>query len=331
MIGEYLKKCRESSGLDLEAISRKTRIRPDHLRDLETEDFKRFAGSVYVKGYMKQYLEALAIDPSEGLSIYDKMLEKSDEVRQPDADASSSQTISPAKIIYSVILAVVLAAAIFYFFGVRTQDEKPADETLSRPAETAGQTPPAQQAITPPAAKKAETPPILTGQGVQPPASTGVQPPASTGVQPPASIVVRSPASTAEKSADAGKEPAALLAPKTDEPRQTKKYTLSIKAVQETWISARLDGKEHHSELLQPGASIVLGADEKIIIRIGNAGGVIASFNNKDMGSLGESKQIVTLTLPKPESKPKTEPEPKPVPATEPKPRPESKPEPRPD
>jgi cytoskeleton protein RodZ len=323
VIGEYLKKCRESSGLDLEAISRKTRIRPDHLRDLETEDFKRFAGSVYVKGYMKQYLEALAIDPSEGLSIYDKMLEKSDEVRQPDADASSSQTISPAKIIYSVILAVVLAAAIFYFFGVRTQDEKPADETLSRPAETAGQTPPAQQAITPPAAKKAETPPILTGQGVQPPASIAVQPPAS--------IVVRSPASTSEKSADAGKEPAALPAPKTDEPRQTKKYTLSIKAVQETWISARLDGKEHHSELLQPGASIVLGADEKIIIRIGNAGGVIASFNNKDMGSLGESKQIVTLTLPKPESKPKTEPEPKPVPATEPKPRPESKPEPRPD
>ena len=352
MLGEYLKKCREASGLNLEAISKKTRIRPDHLQELEAEDFKRFAGSVYVKSYVKQYLEALSIDPSEGLSIYDRMLEKSDGVKQPDADTPATQTTSPAKIIYPVVILVALAAVVIYSLSggrirrefdrlydllhiagyyrgllLRAIEDTPAQEgkppaVVQGDAWTAGQTTPSPQPSKPP---EAVSPPVLltekTPDAVQAAVALPAQKTADADKPAIAGEVLNpgapklsqdtTPKLTQEATLKPDSASPASSAPKpADESRQAGKYMLSIKAVEETWISARLDHKENHTRLLYPGDSVVLSADEFIYIRIGNAGGITATLNNKDLGRLGESSQVVTLMFPKNEIKtaPRSEP-----------------------
>lgn len=305
MIGEYLKKCRERSGLDLEAIARKTRIRQDHLRDIESGDFERFPGDVYVRSYIRQYLEALSLDPSEGLSIYNRMLQKNDEATPP-ADESISRTPpdeKPAhgKIIYAALLAVVLAAiGVFYLIsdGGRDREAKPAAEVMMKPAEAPRQPPPPEQVKKPAEAAKDAPLPVLASPADKD-AKPGGKPDAvaEAGKKPDAKPVEDAKSAETRKQEEAQKP----VPNPAEEPRRPKKYTLAIKASEETWISAQLDDKEHHSELLQPGKSVVLGADEKIILKVGNAGGVSVSLNNQDLGRLGESGQVVILTLPKPE------------------------------
>ncbi|MGB9892643.1 DUF4115 domain-containing protein, partial [Thermodesulfovibrio yellowstonii] len=58
------------------------------------------------------------------------------------------------------------------------------------------------------------------------------------------------------------------------------------------------DDKEKKEFLLNPGQKIELQADKSFKLHIGNAGGVKILFNDKDLGKLGETGQVVYLNLP---------------------------------
>lgn len=72
MLGEYLRGKREKAGLSLKDVSSETMIRLEYLKALESEDFGKIPGEVYIRGYIKGYLRLLSVDPSEALSIYNE-------------------------------------------------------------------------------------------------------------------------------------------------------------------------------------------------------------------------------------------------------------------
>ena len=50
---------------------------------------------------------------------------------------------------------------------------------------------------------------------------------------------------------------------------------------------------------LYPGDSLKVSARERIKLKLGNAGGVIATLNGKEIGLLGKSGEVIEKTLTK--------------------------------
>ncbi|TSC71880.1 MAG: cytoskeleton protein RodZ [Parcubacteria group bacterium Gr01-1014_38] len=62
-VGEQLRAARERQDLELEALARALRIPLKMLRALEEGDFSVLPADVYVRGFLKQYAEALGVHP----------------------------------------------------------------------------------------------------------------------------------------------------------------------------------------------------------------------------------------------------------------------------
>ncbi|HVT08950.1 MAG TPA: helix-turn-helix domain-containing protein [Polyangia bacterium] len=61
--GEFLRKIRQSRGIELGDISQRTKISERYLRALEEERFAEMPAVVYVRGYIMEYARALRMDP----------------------------------------------------------------------------------------------------------------------------------------------------------------------------------------------------------------------------------------------------------------------------
>ncbi|MEM9807517.1 MAG: helix-turn-helix transcriptional regulator [Cyanobacteria bacterium P01_D01_bin.56] len=64
-IGRYLKAIRTQRGLSLQQVSQRTRVQPKQLRAIETGNCKQLPEAIYVKGFLKQYAQALGLNGSE--------------------------------------------------------------------------------------------------------------------------------------------------------------------------------------------------------------------------------------------------------------------------
>jgi hypothetical protein len=62
----------------------------------------------------------------------------------------------------------------------------------------------------------------------------------------------------------------------------------------ESWIRAVVDGRRAFERLVPSGASIPLTADEGIVVRIGDGGGVRLRVNGQDLGRAGRDGEVVT-------------------------------------
>ncbi|HXU63354.1 MAG TPA: helix-turn-helix domain-containing protein [Polyangia bacterium] len=60
--GEFLRKIRQSRGIELGDISQRTKISERYLRALEEENFTDMPAAVYIRGYVMEYARALRID-----------------------------------------------------------------------------------------------------------------------------------------------------------------------------------------------------------------------------------------------------------------------------
>lgn len=63
--GQALAAKRGERGLSIEQVAASTRIRAEHLRALEADDFDSFAAPVYLRGYVRGYATFLGLDAEE--------------------------------------------------------------------------------------------------------------------------------------------------------------------------------------------------------------------------------------------------------------------------
>ena len=68
--GRYLKTARLEKGIDLEAISKETKIGLDKLESIENDDHTRLPSEVYVKGFIRAYAQAIGVDADEAIERY---------------------------------------------------------------------------------------------------------------------------------------------------------------------------------------------------------------------------------------------------------------------
>src|SRR4029077_7177013 len=68
--GAFLKKLRESRGIELGDIAQRTKISERYLRAIEDERFSDMPAAVYVRGYVMEYARAVRVDAQRVAESY---------------------------------------------------------------------------------------------------------------------------------------------------------------------------------------------------------------------------------------------------------------------
>ena len=69
-LGEVLRAAREAKGVDLVRVERETKIRERYLSALERSEYRELPGSVYTKGFLRNYGAYLGLDPEYLIDLY---------------------------------------------------------------------------------------------------------------------------------------------------------------------------------------------------------------------------------------------------------------------
>jgi cytoskeletal protein RodZ len=77
--------------------------------------------------------------------------------------------------------------------------------------------------------------------------------------------------------------------------QEEKPFTLQLKAVEETWVSIRVNSQPEKEITFKPGEGASYKALNRIQLIVGNAGGLDLVFNEKPLERLGKSGEVVTL------------------------------------
>lgn len=289
-IGETLRRERLRRNLDLEQISRELKISQRFLDAIEEERFERLPAGVFARSFVRQYARLLDLDEEELAAEVDRAIKPADPVPNPDRpdlpplpdihlprveqwDAVGERRRfewSSALPAAALLLVVLLVCSGVYAFWQRAR-QQPVTSQAPPPIETPG-APPQQaqvQPAQPPAAPPAESNPV------PPPAATPEQPQPEAAAPPEA------------------KPPLSVDRPAPEPPSNPNApVRVQVTAEEAVWVLARADGKYLFSGTLEPSQSRSAEANEKLILRLGNAGGVAISLNGKPIGPIGPKGQV---------------------------------------
>ncbi len=290
-LGQILRREREKRGLTIEALAEQTRINPLYFRAIEAGDRGSLPGGFFYRSFLRQYARLLELPESVYQAEIERSLEQESQAppalpeRQfevpPMPTVSTDRAAETRRWLVRVagLLAVVALATLVYSVYLRWRT----------PAEVA------QSSVT-------EPPPIATPAGEEPVRAPAPQTPAAA-VQ----------SATAQPEA-AKPEPAKPAAPAPEGP-----VRLRLAAREPVWVEVWADGRRVFNDLMKAADSRSFGAEAKIRIVLGNAGGMDLEWNGRALEPVGPRGQVrtvefsaegyQTLTPPPRTPAPKTRPE----------------------
>ena len=283
-LGAWLRQRREELGIDLEQVEADTRIRTRYLEALEAENFDALPDPVVGRGFLRNYAAYLDLDPQEASDLYSVM------VAPPEPESVPSEQPFPFtegrfrpvplhKIaaggsrrrwlfgLAAVVLVVALGLLIWWGYpllgdwlsGLRpaatSTAAPPTRETMSVAVPTSTHTPTATAAATDPLETAAPTPT-------------------------PTPEPTRTPTLTASPS------------PSPSPPVYTGIF-LELFFTGTSWIQVTVDGVRQFQGELEVDTYRSWYGEERIELRIGNAGGVEVTVNGEKLGNLGEDDEVV--------------------------------------
>ena len=286
--GEKLKREREMRAITLEEIADATKIGTRSLRALEEEHFDQLPGGIFNKGFVRAYARFLGIDEEQAVADYmaatndtgnstaTQMAALADQVEQHRAAKEAENGDSGnTGFMLAVIIVIVLVCGIG-FGGYKAWKFKQAQQAAAAPAIHAKQAPP----------------PITLPQQPDTEASNNPSSSSPTDATLNPAATSTSPA-VGSTSATAPSVPASSTTTSPEFP-----ITVTLKAVKSSWVSVNSDGKTVYQQTLAPGdQQVTLHGKEKMMLVLGNAGGVEVSFNGKTLGPLGSEGQTRRLTI----------------------------------
>ena len=116
-LGEKLKKLRSERRISLGEVSRYTRIQVKYLEYLEEGRYDKLPVDVYIKGFLKNYADFLAVDPALLIRLYEK--EKEIRKNMEKSKGEKKEVPKPLKISYFILTPklIVVAIIIIMTFG----------------------------------------------------------------------------------------------------------------------------------------------------------------------------------------------------------------------
>ncbi len=277
-LGQRLRKAREAKQLSLAAVEEATRIRRQYLEALEADQYDALPGTVFLRGFVRNYALFLGLNPEEMLALLPAQpAQAAPEMARrvpPRGDYSLMDVpLQPAPSWFSadVVVGFLLIVALTAFVGwvVYRQylgpyiQARPAPTTTSTVAETATSLP--TVLATAPVALATEQP-TPTPEATSSPAPVGTPTWTTT--------------------------PSATPIP-TETPTPVAPIEVTLIAEGRSWVEVVADGQRVFRGFLVQGDRETFYADERLQVHLGNAGVVRVVVNGEDMGYLGAEEEVV--------------------------------------
>ncbi len=264
-LGSLLRQTREARGLTLTEVANDTFIRSQYLQALEEADLSRLPEPVYVQGFLKRYANYLGLD-GEALSrqALPFLLAKTPQALPPPTAVSKQPAFAlrPFHLWAAYVVLVVLAVG--GLSALLDGRGSPFGHWLAS---------------------------LQSGEGSQPQPRSANSP----GRSPEPTLRQMFP--TLEQwTRIQGVFPDLLEA--QAEGKRRKPVRLDIRVVERpSWLRVIADGKTVFEATLQPGAELNWEAEQSIVLRTGNAGGVLVTFNDRHLGVMGRFGEVKELTF----------------------------------
>jgi cytoskeletal protein RodZ len=292
-LGEWLRNRREALDISLEEAEEQTRIRARYLEALESEDLQALPNPVVASGFLRNYASYLELDPRQAVERY-AAIGGSIQLEPVSVDKSSPFAGGPFEPValhempsqrsrwwLALAVVVILAFAALGLLLWRGYFTFPALNWLSGIVATAQPVATSTQSIaaaaTATATQSPRTTPLPTTQST----TATVEPPQPS-LEPTTLTTTLTPALTLSPSPP----------PTATEPVYTGIF-LELVFTDTSWIQVSIDGiRQFQGELEAPTYRSWYG-DERIELRVGNAGAVEVTVNGQRIGMLGEPDEVV--------------------------------------
>ena len=130
--GSYLKTIRIEKGINLEEVSRKTKIRMDNLLLIEKEDHARLPDEVYVKGFLRAFAKVIGADGDETVRRYLRSLQFFQKATVSEAVLKKTDKTFWLRILLSLV-AMVCIIGVTVFMIPFFQEQHQTDNQSDRP------------------------------------------------------------------------------------------------------------------------------------------------------------------------------------------------------
>ncbi|HEX9496210.1 MAG TPA: RodZ domain-containing protein [Candidatus Limnocylindria bacterium] len=141
-LGDALRQQREQMGVTLEQATEDTRIRGKFLQAIESGDYQSLPGTVYTKGFLRNYAGYLNLDPEEMVALYTGERGGSEPARTfaPMRPlVKRSFIFTPAVLVPVVVLAGILAFVLYVYYQFTTFAVAPHVDITDPPGDAVSQ------------------------------------------------------------------------------------------------------------------------------------------------------------------------------------------------
>jgi len=326
-VGETLRRERLKRNLSLDRISGELKISSRLLDAIEQEHFEKLPGGVFTKSFVRQYAHFLGLDAEEISGEVQRILDPQPlatgvpgipeppppEIPLPrmkgwEAVADGGfRWSSSLPALGLVVLVMLICSGVYSLWqrsrrpvlppGAQTTVAHATPAPHPKPKETAEA--PEKPKETPDASAKPKEAPEagVAPNDTHPSASATASTNPATPSTPPASPAgpAAAPANSAERQLSPA--PAEANSNANAEANPNAPVRVQLTADEPVWVSITVDGKTSFAGTLDAKQIRTVAANEKVVLRVGNAGGINVLLNGKPIGPLGPKGQIRTLQL----------------------------------
>jgi len=273
-IGEKLRCARLEQGLELSAISTRTKIPLNYLEAIESDDRKKLPSGFFYRSFVDQYSRVLSLDTKEIDSELDRILAADAPLPLPGQDGNPIHRVPPMRVrtrfrwvralasVASLLLVMLGCAAIYAWWH---DGRLPIDLHLLRGSLEIPQVVEAAKRLD--SARPSEV----------------------------SLAVHREPESEATVS-DSPAEPETPATAKTLRATGSR-VLLDLMAREKTWLSVSSDGKPVFSGVLAAHQTKTIEGKQVAKLTVGNAAGLEVRLNGKRLGPLGARGQVLVVVF----------------------------------
>ncbi len=322
-IGSYLRKERESRHILIEEVVACTRIQKRFLNAIEEDRLDQIPNPVSRNGFIRNYARFLQLDEAETFKRFPivpavpklvpigvEQSKTAPALVAPQLDMGVVGVEKSPSLVNSFMktfgVGAIVLSLLLLFISWLAAPDKASSPTKTSSGKTASPVPSPTPKPTPSALVAVDVSPPLVETEVAKELPSSL-PPVSQGSSMPmieARAIVKTPEIKERKIPAIFPSVETLVIKKANAPIvlppvpvQTRNIsnplTLLLKASEPSWIRVLIDGKETKDAILRAGDVITLNASERFLLTIGNAGGITASLNGKDMGVLGQREEVI--------------------------------------
>lgn len=299
-LGEYLRSCREHSGLELSQIGQYSQVQPKYILALEEGRYKNLPALVYVKGFLRSLCKIYQIDEEKILTQYlgEHEVEQNLQVQAREVKvrfATPKFILSPKTLVIGSLAILGILSAAYLYFQVNSLRRPPPLEIFSPHEdftsssvvlEVKGKTEPGSIVY-------------LNNQTIVVDAKGEFQ--ENLSLAPGVNLLTIKAINKFGKSSEVSrsivypeKEIAGIATSTTATLPEQKELTLEVIMGDEAaWISFEVDGMPQFSGTMLPHSTQTVIAKERIVLSTGNAGTTRVVLDGRNLGVLGKPGEVI--------------------------------------